>query len=244
VYERRLGHLNILACLAGSSPRLERLCNTPRKYLIGQRQPACRVYEIEVESGRPADLHAAFVGLTAQEIAVRFGRSQTAVWFEAAFAQSIAKLNIGVFIMRLALIVLVSALCATAHAQTIYRSVMPDGKIVFGDKPAPGAKESKPVAQRPPNISVPGPTSGSDAPSRQQTLETATNEVNAAQQNVDRARAALEAGREPTPAERIGTKTGMRTTEAYDQRIKALELDLSTAQKQLDDAQGKRNNAR
>jgi hypothetical protein len=153
-------------------------------------------------------------------------------------------LNFGVFIMRLALILLVSALCATAQAQTIYRSVMPDGKIVFGDKPAPGAKESKPVAQRPPNISVPGPTSGGEVSPRQQTLEATTNDVNAAQQNLDRARAALEAGREPSADEHIGTKTGMRTTEAYDQRIRGLEQDLATAQRQLDDALGKRNNAR
>jgi hypothetical protein len=125
--------------------------------------------------------------------------------------------------MRFALILLFSALCATAQAQTIYRSVMPDGKIIFGDKPAPGAKESKPMALKPSNISTPGPTSGGGAPSpRQQALEGATGEVSAAQQSLDRARAALEAGREPKPEERIGTKTGMRTTEAYDQRIKAL----------------------
>ena len=36
----------------------------------------------------------------------------------------------------------------------------------------------------------------------------------------------------------------MRTTEAYDKRIKALELDVITAQKQLDEAQARRNEAR
>lgn len=146
--------------------------------------------------------------------------------------------------MRLALIVLLSALGATAHAQTIYRSVMPDGKIVFGDKPAPGAKESKPVVQRPPNISTPGPTSAGAPSSRQQALEGAVGDVNTAQRQLDRARAALEAGRAPSAEERIGTKTGMRTTEAYDQRIKSLEQDVGTAQKQLDEALGKRNDAR
>jgi hypothetical protein len=147
--------------------------------------------------------------------------------------------------MRFALILLFSALCATAQAQAIYRSVMPDGRIIFGDKPAPGAKESKPMALKPANISTPGPSSGGGAPSpRQQALEGATGEVSAAQQNLDRARAALEAGREPKPEERIGTKTGMRTTEAYDQRIKALEQEVAVAQKQLDEAQNKRNEAR
>ena len=146
--------------------------------------------------------------------------------------------------MRLALILLFSALCAIAQAQTIYRSVMPDGKIIFGDKPAPGAKESKPMALKPPNTAVPGPTSDGTAPPRQQALESASGELNAAQQNLDRARAALEAGREPTPEERIGTKTGMRTTEAYDQRIKSLEQDVANAQRQLNEAQGRRNEAR
>jgi hypothetical protein len=146
--------------------------------------------------------------------------------------------------MRLALILLFSALCATAQAQTIFRSVMPDGKIVFGDKPAPGAKESKPMALKPSNVAQPGPTSGGGATPRQQAIEGATGDVSAAQQNLDRARTALETGRDPTPEERIGTKTGMRTTEAYDQRIKALEQDVAAAQKQLDEAQGKRNEVR
>jgi hypothetical protein len=145
---------------------------------------------------------------------------------------------------RYALLFLGCCFCAGALAQTVYRSVMPDGKIVFGDKPAPGAKEAKPMVLRPANVSTPGPTSGGGASSRQQNLEGATNEANAAQQNFDRARAALESGREPTAEERIGTKSGSRTTEAYDQRIKALEQDVAAAQKQLDDAQNRRNDAR
>jgi hypothetical protein len=146
--------------------------------------------------------------------------------------------------MRIALILFFCALCTTVQAQAIYRSVMPDGKIVFGDKPAPGAKESKPMALKPSNVATPGPSSGGAPSARQQTLESAVGDINASQQNLDRARAALEAGREPTPEERIGTKTGMRTTEAYDQRIKALEQEVNAAQKQLDDAQGRRNDAR
>lgn len=153
--------------------------------------------------------------------------------------------------MRLALFLFLSALCATAHAQTIYRSVMPDGKIVFGDKPAPGAKESKPVAQRPPNISVPGPTSGGDAPSRQPALEATSNEVNVARQRLEAAQKALEDGREPREGERTGiakkgggSGTNTQLNEGYNKRINALEQDVSTAQRELEEAQGKRNNAR
>ena len=146
--------------------------------------------------------------------------------------------------MRFALILLLSSFCAMAQAQAIYRSVMPDGRIIFGDKPAPGAKESKPMALKPSNTAVPGPTSGGGPSARQHELENATNGVNAAQQNLDRARAALEAGRDPSPEERIGTKTGMRTNELYDQRIKSLEQEVTAAQKQLDNAQNQRNESR
>lgn len=146
--------------------------------------------------------------------------------------------------MRFAIILIVACLSAGAQAQAIYRSVMPDGKIVFGDKPAPGARESKPVVLRPSNSAMPGPTSGGDPSARQQNLDAATSEANAAQQNLERAKAALQAGREPTADERIGTKTGTRTTDAYDQRIRALEQDVANAQKQFDDAQARRNDAR
>src|SRR5471032_2582957 len=102
----------------------------------------------------------------------------------------------GVSTMRLALIFLLAALCATVQAQAIYRSVMPDGKIIFGDKPVPGAKESKLFTPRPSNTAMPGPTSGGAVSPRQQALDGATGGANTAQQNLDRARAALEAGRE------------------------------------------------
>ncbi|NBR28657.1 MAG: DUF4124 domain-containing protein [Betaproteobacteria bacterium] len=147
--------------------------------------------------------------------------------------------------MRLLLIFLMAAMCAVAQAQTIFRSVMPDGRIVFGDKPAPGAKESKQIVVSPTNVSTPGPVSGSGPSARQQALDNATEEMLAAQKNLDRARAALESGREPRPEERLGMKGGgTRTTEAYDQRMKALEQDVQAAQKQLSDAQTKRNDAR
>lgn len=134
----------------------------------------------------------------------------------------------------------------TAHGQTVYRSVMPDGSIVFGDKPAPGAKESKPVVLQKPNIVAPvqrPPRAG--ATSQQPDLVTADADVRTAQTNLEQARAALEAGREPQPGERIGTAGGAsRLTDAYQQRLKGLEDAVAAAQKQLDDAIARRNSAR
>ncbi len=44
---------------------------------------------------------------------------------------------------RVPLLLLLAMLATGAHAQAVYRSVMPDGKIVYGNKPEPGAKEAK-----------------------------------------------------------------------------------------------------
>ena len=43
------------------------------------------------------------------------------------------------------LLLALAFVATTAHAQAVFRSVMPDGKVVYGDKPAPGAKEAKQV---------------------------------------------------------------------------------------------------
>mgnify|MGYP001178131621 CR=1 FL=1 len=45
--------------------------------------------------------------------------------------------------MRRSILLFTFALFAlTAHGQVVYRSVMPDGRIIYGDKPARGAKKS------------------------------------------------------------------------------------------------------
>ncbi len=132
-----------------------------------------------------------------------------------------------------------------AHAQAVFRSVMPDGKIVYGDKPAPGAKESKQVSLPPPNISAPTPPGSPAAAPRQQAADAADAQVKAAQQELQAAKAALEAGGEPQEGERIGIAGGgTRLTDAYFQRIKSLEAAVAAAQKKLDDAYANRGSAR
>ena len=162
------------------------------------------------------------------------------------------RLTLSLFI---ALCSVVAAAQTPAQAPAIYRSLMPDGHIVFGDKPAPGAKESKPLVVRPSNISTPGPSSAPNPTAtggaatggtagRQQNIDTANSDLNEARQNLERVKGVLESNREPKAEERIGTKTGVRTTDTYDQRIKALEQDVVTAQRQLDAAQARRNELR
>ncbi|MBI1989555.1 MAG: DUF4124 domain-containing protein [Betaproteobacteria bacterium] len=150
--------------------------------------------------------------------------------------------------MRLSLLLIALALAATAaQGQAVYRSVMPDGSIVYGDKPAPGAKEAKEVSLPPPNIAKPPPAKPS-APAttpRQPASESPDDQVRNAERDLQKAKAALEAGREPQPGERIGTAGGAsRLTDAYFERIKALENAIVGAQKKLDDALAQRRGGR
>jgi hypothetical protein len=129
----------------------------------------------------------------------------------------------------------------TAQAQAVFRSVMPDGKIVYGDKPAPGAKESKQVNLPPPNISTSTQPQASpaDAPAA---AGSNSVEIAAARQNLEAAKKALEAGREPLEGERTGIArkggaVNSQLNEAYFQRIQSLEQAVAAAQQQLDEAQ-------
>jgi hypothetical protein len=147
---------------------------------------------------------------------------------------------------RPTLFLLALALAApAAHAQAVFRSVMPDGKVVYGDKPAPGAKEAKQVNLPPPNIATPTPPGSPAAAPQQQAADAADARVKAAQQELQAAKAALEAGSEPREGERIGIAGGgTRLTDAYTQRIKSLEAAVAAAQKKLDDAYANRGSAR
>lgn len=148
--------------------------------------------------------------------------------------------------MRQAILLIAFALAAAAaHAQGVFRSTMPDGRIIYGDKPAPGAKESKEVTLQP-NIALPPAPQAAPAPSPQQKdFDKADADVKKAQQELDRARAALAAGGEPQEGERIGTKSGAsRLNDSYNQRIKSLEDAVVAAQARLDDALTRRNAAR
>ena len=152
--------------------------------------------------------------------------------------------------MRQILLLIALALAATtAQGQAVFRSVMPDGSIVYGDKPAPGAKEAREVSLPPPNISKPPP-----APPKQSApatipgkpaADSAVDPVKSAELELQKAKAALEAGREPRPGERVGTAGGSsRLTEGYSERIKSLETAVASAQKKFDDALAQRGGRR
>jgi hypothetical protein len=147
-----------------------------------------------------------------------------------------------VYSMRALCVALLLAL--PCYAQNFYyQSIMPDGRVVVGDKPAPGAKEVRQIQVRPGNTTVPlaPPLSslpspeGGASPSRPPGDDIPDSAT--AQENLRKARAALEAGQEPKPGERIGTVGGKsRLTPEYFGRIKSLEQAVVEAQKEADSA--------
>jgi hypothetical protein len=147
--------------------------------------------------------------------------------------------------LRQAILIAFALAAATAQAQGVFRSTMPDGRIIYGDKPAPGAKESKEVTLQP-NIAEP-PKVTAPAPSPQQKdFDKADADVKKAQEDLDRARAARAAGDEPQEGERTGVaKSGAsRLNDEYAKRIKSLDDAIAAAQARLDDALARRNAAR
>lgn len=146
---------------------------------------------------------------------------------------------------RIIPLLLMFALAPAAHAQAMFRSVMPDGKIVYGDKPAPGAKESKQVNLAPLNIAAPiaGTPAPGEVPPPPAANSNANNaEVAAARLNLEAAQKALDAGREQRDGDRVGIARaggtgGSRPSDEYLQRVKSLEDAVAAAQAQLDSAQ-------
>jgi len=149
--------------------------------------------------------------------------------------------------MKILSVLLLAGVALTAAAQTpqpVYRSTMPDGRVIYGDKPAPGATQSQQV-ELPPLTTIPsempeGPRAR--ASSSSEAIDRADAEIVDAKQALDQAKAALEAGREPLPGERLGTASGgSRLSDAYFARIQSLENAVKAAQQRLDDAFENRN---
>jgi hypothetical protein len=146
-------------------------------------------------------------------------------------------------IRYLPLLLALALVAPVVHAQGMFRSVMPDGKIVYGDKPAPGAKETKQLNLAPMNVASPP-----QAPDTTQTTNPAdpapvdkNAEINAARQRLEAAQKALNEGREQREGDRIGVAKGgggtSRLSEQYLDRVKSLEDAVATAQQQLESAQ-------
>jgi hypothetical protein len=146
-------------------------------------------------------------------------------------------------ISRFAIALLFGASAALAQ-QPVYKSTMPDGKIVYGEKPVPGAAKVDTIEPPPAKTGVstgltPEEKARAAALTKQRqqaaTAEAAKDQrLTQARNAVTQAEAALAKGKEPLPGERIGLAGGgSRLTEAYFARQKSLEDAVGKARKNL-----------
>jgi hypothetical protein len=132
--------------------------------------------------------------------------------------------------------VLAIALSLPAAAATLYKSTMPDGRIVYGGEPAPGAKRVDTVEPPPAQTGVTAATPQERA--RAQTAGAAarpsSSALDDARRQLQSAEAALEAGKEPLPGERQGiARGGSRLTDAYEARQQGLQSGVDAARKRV-----------
>jgi len=141
----------------------------------------------------------------------------------------------------------------------VYKNVMPDGSVVYSDKPMKGAGKSSAMDVPPPPTEADKAKAAKRAQEDQrerdalnQRLEERRTKLNEADERVTRARqslasaeAALQQGQTPLPGEMKGNVgPNARPSEAYRERIANLERNVETAKKELSDALRARDQAR
>jgi hypothetical protein len=138
-------------------------------------------------------------------------------------------------ITRTVLFTLLLAGASVAAAQTLYKSTMPDGKVTYGEKPVPGAKKVETLEAPPAKTGVTLVRPEEKRNERALPPAAQQPELPQARQNLQKAQAALEAGKEPLAGERIGTAGGnSRLTDAYFERQKNLAAAAEAARKRVE----------
>ena len=158
-------------------------------------------------------------------------------------------------IVLIACLALISAqvLVPDAMAESIYKSVMPDGRVMYGQQPQPGART---VEKSTVNVGDTGvkPVSKAEiesinrrAQERSRVLDQTLKSVQTAEADLRVAEVDREAGIEPLPGERlgiVGEGRGTRLSEAYWRRQQILEERVDTARQFLKNARQGYNEAR
>lgn len=135
-------------------------------------------------------------------------------------------------------------LAGTLHAQSTFKSTMPDGRVIYGEKPAPGAAKVETLRPPPRESGVrPLPPGAGAPPAAERPAEDpelrrsqAQAELAVAEQALRDAQEALDKGKEPLPGERSGTadKGRSRLNDAYWERQRQLEQRLETARRDVE----------
>ena len=139
-------------------------------------------------------------------------------------------------------LLLLAFIAAPVAAQVVYKSTLPNGRVVYGDKPDPAAVK---VEESTPDTSSRG--IGGSTPREAEALqemekaragrESADARVQAAYRKLQDAEAARANGKEPLPDERIGIAGGgSRLNESYDARQRQLEEAVERARRDLEQA--------
>ena len=135
-----------------------------------------------------------------------------------------------------------AVLAQPAAAQVLYKSTLPDGRIIYGDKPADDAVKVEETRLDTKKGGIGGTTPREqealkDLEKARQQREAGGEKVQAAEQALRNAEAARAAGKEPLEGERIGTAGGAsRLGENYYERQRKLEEAVDKARRELDAA--------
>jgi len=146
-------------------------------------------------------------------------------------------------------VVLSTTLTVGASAQSVYRSVDENGRVIFSDSPTPGAVSTRPIEVQPqsrPEAEIEESRRRAEqairaADESQQRRDAAKAgreaAIGAAEQRVREAEAALAEAREVGEGDRRGTAGGgSRLTPEYEARVRAAEAQLGQARRELDAA--------
>ena len=149
-----------------------------------------------------------------------------------------------------AFVLLAAAVFAVpAGAQTIYKYLQPDGRVVYSDKPVPGAKLEEEIEPPPPADPANAERQGKDneasrkelkraADQRASSFDQAWADLQLWTRRLEEARAALEAGREPLEGERTGTAgRKARMNDAYWLRQRENQAAVAEAEARVREAQ-------
>lgn len=142
----------------------------------------------------------------------------------------------------IALLVFFSTCCL--GADLVFKSTMPDGKILYGNAPVKGAKKVEKITPSTQDagvrISTPNQIQQLGQRQSQQQEDSSRRQADMDQLKsaLKQAEEAREAGKEPHDGDFIGNaRGGMRLNEEYLERQKTLEANVQEARKRLDAAQ-------
>jgi hypothetical protein len=133
------------------------------------------------------------------------------------------------------------AVAPAGWARTVYKSVMPDGRVIYGEQPQPGArkvtKSTVDVGDTGVKPVSPGAVQSASERARERTraLDDSLTAMRIAEADLRAAEMEREAGIEPLPGERLGiVGPGSRLTDTYWERQQMLEERVARARDRLD----------